>query len=95
MQQRFSSDELHELRNAIPMETVIRDVLNLPNKVVEGVFRFLCPLCGEFETGVHKKTNLSRCFRCMHNFNAIELVMEDKKLDFVKSVKFLKNYLAS
>jgi hypothetical protein len=59
-----SSRELFELRNNIPMEMLIKDRLQLPSKISEGVFRFLCPVCNEFQTGINPATNLARCFRC-------------------------------
>ena len=90
MQQRFSAEELWVLRNKISIAELIRDTLKIPSKTVEGVFRFLCPVCGEFQTGVNPRTNLSRCFRCQRNFNSIEIVMQDYHLTFVESVKFLK-----
>ncbi len=91
MSKRFSSSELFELRNNIPLETVIESLLNLPTKVIEGVYKFLCPRCGEFTAAVNRKTNLSRCFRCKQNFNTIELVMQERKVSFVAAVKILKS----
>lgn len=90
MRQQFSKEELHAIRNQIPIRGLIEESLGIPCKEVEGVFRFLCPKCGEFQTAVNPKTNLSRCFRCQENFNSIEIVMADKKLSFVESVKLLK-----
>lgn len=95
MHQRFTSDDLHAVRNQISIRHVIES-LEIPSKEVEGVFRFLCPQCGEFQTAVNPKTNLSRCFRCQANFNTIEILMKDRQLSFVESVKFLKQrYSAS
>lgn len=90
MSRHFTSEELSALRNLIPIRILISECLGIPNKEVEGVFRFLCPQCGEFQTAVNPKTNLSRCFRCQENFNTIEIVMKDKQINFVQSVKFLK-----
>lgn len=90
MRQQFSKEELHSLRNKIPIRYLIDEYLGITCKEVEGVSRFLCPKCGEFQTAINPKTNLSRCFRCQKNFNTIEIVMEDKKLAFVESVKLLK-----
>lgn len=87
---RFSDEELRAVRNKIAMRDLICTTLEIPCKEVEGVFRFLCPKCGEFQTAINPKTNLSRCFRCQRNFNSIEIVMEDRKLNFVDAVKFLK-----
>jgi DNA primase len=89
MNKRFSSEELYSLRTELNIESVIK-VLDVPNKARDGYLRFLCPCCSEFQTAVNPKTNLGRCFLCQRNFNTIELVMADKKLNFVDSVKFLK-----
>lgn len=94
MKKRFSSHELFELRNAIPVRWLIRDELQIPSKISEGVFRFLCPVCHEFQTATHPTTNLARCFRCEKNFNTIDLVMAVKGLGFKESVVFLKQILA-
>lgn len=95
MQRRFSDEELHAIRNFIPVRFVIEQVLEIPNKEIEGCYRFLCPACSEFQTGVNPRTNLSRCFRCARNFNTIELVMSDRGLGFVESVKLLAKYRAA
>lgn len=95
MKKRFSSHELFELRNAIPVRWLIRDELQIPSKMSEGVFRFLCPVCHEFQTATHPTTNLARCFRCEKNFNTIDLVMADKGLGFRETVMFLKQILAT
>lgn len=89
MSQRFSSEELHALRNRVSVRVLIES-LGIPHKEIEGVFRFLCPKCREFQTAVNPKTNLSRCFRCQENFNTIELVMKDRQISFVESVRLLK-----
>ena len=89
---RFSNQELYSLRNKIPVSILIEKVLGIPSRMTEGVFRFLCPLCNEFNTAVNSKTNLARCFRCEKNFNTIDLVMLIKKTDFVNTIRFLKNY---
>lgn len=90
---KFSSSELFELRNAIPVEILIQQ-LPIPSKISEGVFRFLCPICNEFQTAVNPNTNLARCFRCERNFNAIDLVIEIQGCGFTESVVFL-NQLVS
>ena len=88
--QRFSSSELFELRNAIPVEILIQTILRIPFKISEGVFRFLCPVCNEFQTAINPNVNLVRCFRCERNFNAIDLVMETQDCGFKESVLYLK-----
>jgi len=80
------------LRNDIPIERVIKDALDIPWRDTEGCFRFLCPVCNEFNTAVNPATNLARCFYCERNFNAIDLVMLINRSDFVNSIRFLKNY---
>ena len=93
MTRRFTSEDLYAIRNDISVRYVIENILNIPAKEVEGIFRFLCPTCGEFQTAINPKTNLSRCFRCLQNFKTIELVMHDQKMSFVDSVKFLQRSL--
>jgi len=93
MKRRFSSAELFELRNSIPINAVIKDLLHMESKIIDGYFRFLCPVCNEFQTATKVSTNLARCFCCQKNFNAIDLVMIVKNMGFVDSVCFLKEVL--
>jgi len=93
MKKNFSSSELFELRNAIPMDMLIKDGLRIPSKVSDDVFRFLCPICNEFQTSVNPATNLARCFRCEKNFNTIDLVMSVRRSGFKESILFLKQML--
>ncbi len=86
----FSSRELFEIRNSIPIDVLIQKELTIPSKTNEGVFRFLCPLCNEFQTAVNSRTNLGRCFRCEKNFNTIDMVMAWHSIGFVDSVKYLQ-----
>ncbi|MGP8320652.1 MAG: CHC2 zinc finger domain-containing protein [Methanosarcinaceae archaeon] len=89
---RFTQNELFELRNHIPINALIEERLKMPAKISEGHFRFLCPLCGEFQTAINPKTNLARCFRCEKNFNTIDLVMTCEKTTFVETVNILNAY---
>lgn len=93
MKKRFSPRELFELRNAIPVDMLIKDGLQIPSKISDGIFRFLCPICNEFQTSVNPATNLARCFRCERNFNTIDLVMSVRRSGFKESVLFLKPML--
>ena len=93
MKKRFSPQELFELRNAIPVDMLIKEGLQIPSKISGGVFRFLCPLCNEFQTSVNPATNLARCFRCERNFNTIDMVMSVRGSGFKESVLFLKQML--
>ena len=92
MTRLFSAQELYNVRNHIPISALIENVLNMPTRTTEGIFRFLCPVCGEFNTAVNLKTNLARCFSCEKNFNTIDLVMIVEKMNFVKAVHFLKTH---
>ncbi len=92
---RFSSEELYNLRNDIPVDALIKNALNIPWRNRQACFRFLCPRCNEFNTAVNPATNLARCFRCEKNFNTIDLVMLITQSDFVKSIRFLKDYQKS
>jgi len=89
----FSSRELYKLRNSIPIDVLIEKKLAIPSKISEGFFRFLCPLCNEFQTAVNPKTNMGRCFRCEKNFNTIDVVMTWQNTGFVDSVKYLQTIL--
>ena len=93
MQRNFDDKFLRMLRNDIPIQTLITDILDMPSKYSEGYFRFLCPRCFEFNTSVKKSTNLARCFRCKENFNPIDLVMNINNISFKETVEFLKQYL--
>jgi hypothetical protein len=93
MKQRFTRGELFQLRNRIPVDGLIKEQLLLPSKEIEGVFRFLCPLCNEFQTATNPKTNLARCFLCEKNFNPIDMVMIVKGIGFVEAVNYLKPFL--
>jgi DNA primase len=95
MTKRYSKELLTRLRNEIPIALLISDLLKLPNKVSEGYFRFLCPMCSEFNTATNQKTNLARCFRCKKNFNPIDMVMEVKCVGFVDAVEYLNEILRS
>jgi hypothetical protein len=93
MPKRFSHDYLRFLRNQVPINTLIADTLGIPAKWSDGHFRFLCPLCHEFNTATNPKINLARCFRCNKNFNPIDMVMTVKRLSFIQSAQFLKPFL--
>lgn len=90
MARRFSSSFLFRIRNQIPIEEVIAQVLEWPWRFSEGHFRFPCPLCSEWNTATNPRTNLARCFRCKKNFNPIDMVMIVNQWDFIEAVKFLK-----
>jgi hypothetical protein len=89
MSRRYPKALLRRLRNDIPVARLIKDVLDLPSKMSEGYFRFLCPLCSEFNSATNPKTNLARCFRCKRNFNPIDMVMIVRRCNFAQAVKFL------
>jgi len=90
---RFSKQTLYLVRNNIPVQTVVVDILHLPHKYSEHQFRYLCPLCSEFRTACHKTTNLARCFLCKKNFNNIDLLVTTLDLSFVQAVNTLIPYL--
>jgi len=93
MAKRYSKEFLGMLRNEIPIAILIAELLNLENKVSEGYFRFLCPICSGFNTATNQKTNLARCFRCKKNFNPIDMVMQVKRVSFVDAVEYLNEIL--
>ena len=85
----YSKELLARLRNEIPISVVIGDILDMPSKTTEGYFRFLCPVCNEFNTATNPKTNLARCFGCRRNFNPIDMVMVVKRMNFKDAVEYL------
>jgi len=89
MKNLYSREKLRRLRNEIPIATLIGDILEIPSKISEGYFRFLCPKCKEFNTAINPRTNLSRCFRCEINYNPIDIVMVVKNYNFKEAVEFL------
>lgn len=89
MTQRYSKTQLWKLRNDIPVDLLIANILKLPNKISEGYFRFMCPSCTEFTTAINPKTNLARCFSCKKNFNPIDMVMAVKTYSFTQAVDYL------
>ena len=91
MKRRLTGNELFRLRNLIPIDMLIKEQLNMESKMSEGYLRFLCPLCGEFQTATNAKTNLARCFDCQKNFNPIDMVITVGNCGFVDAVKFLKD----
>ena len=93
MSRRFTKEELFAVRNHLPIQVLIEQILKMPCKTIEGLFHFACPFCRGFETATKRETNLARCFQCEKNFNTIDLVMLSSKMSFVESVKFLKRFL--
>lgn len=93
MTKLFSSQLLYRIRNEIALSFLMDKILHYPCKNSEGYFRFLCPLCSEFNTSINPKNNLARCFRCDKNFNSIDLVMKLEGMKFVDAVSFLEDFL--
>jgi predicted RNA-binding Zn-ribbon protein involved in translation (DUF1610 family) len=92
-QSRVHAERLRRLRNDIAVQALLADVLDLPTKISEGYLRFLCPVCGEFNTATNPDTNLARCFRCEKSFNPIDLVMLVRRVNFLEAVDFLDELL--
>ncbi len=89
MSPRIAEAELRQLRNDVDITELVRH-LGVPWKRRDGYFRFLCPICGEFNTATNPRTNLGRCFRCCENFNPIDLLMRVERLSFLQAVEFLR-----
>jgi len=93
MSKHYPAQLLHTLRNQIPINTVITDILRLDLRRGDTLLRFRCPLCDRFHTATNPKTNLARCFDCQKNFNPIDLVISVVKCSFVDAVELLKEKL--
>ena len=91
MSKHYTADFLRVLRNQIPINAVIIDLLNLEVRNDHEFLRFRCPLCDNFHTATNHKTNLARCFDCKNNFNPIDLVMTVENCGFLEAVKILKS----
>lgn len=83
---------LYKIRNHIPIDHVIANLLNLELHRSNKLLRFRCPRCQNFHTATNAKTNLARCFDCKKNFNSIDLVMAVGGLTFIEAVEYLKEY---
>jgi len=90
MPKRYAKQTLWKLRNHIPINILIADILELPHKTTGGYFRFLCPQCNGFHTATNPKTNLARCFDCQRNLNTIDITMTVKRQNFRNAVQFLR-----
>jgi len=93
MTSRIDAQLLRRIRNDISVRDLIRGRLEMTWKESEGVFRFLCPLCGDFHTATNPRTNLARCFRCRRNFNTIDLTMIVQGCTFLEAVDILRHGL--
>jgi hypothetical protein len=91
MSDHYSGNFLRSLRNQIPIDDVIVELLNLEVKNDRKFLRFRCPLCDNFHTATNHETNLARCFDCQKNFNPIDMVITVGKCSFVDAVKILKD----
>ena len=91
MSKHYTAEFLRMLRNQIPTDEVITDLLNLKVRNVNAILRFRCPLCSNFHTATNHETNLARCFDCQKNFNPIDLIMTVGKCSFVDAVELLKH----
>ena len=90
MSHHYSQSFLRMLRNEIPIDEVIVDLLNLEQRNNHKMLCFRCPLCQGFHTATNHKTNLARCFDCQKNFNPSDLIMTVGNCGFLDGVEFLK-----
>jgi hypothetical protein len=91
MSKHYSAGFLRMLRNQIPIDEVIINLLNLEVRNNHKILRFRCPLCDNVQTATNPETNLARCFDCKINFNPIDLVLTVGNCGFLDAVKILKN----
>lgn len=90
MDKYYTSDFLKMLRNDIPIDIVVIDILHLEVRNTDKMLRFRCPKCYNFHTATKQETNLARCFDCQQNFNPIDLVIAVGNCTFVDAVERLK-----
>ncbi len=89
MAKYYSANFLRTLRNDVPIDAVIINLLKLETLNVHEILRFRCPLCSNFHTATNHDTNLARCFDCQKNFNPIDLVMTVENCSFIDAVELL------
>ena len=89
MNAKISTEELHRLRNEIPLQQIIY-ALRVPWKWDDQLLRFKCPKCGQYQTSIHPSENLGRCFDCKVNFNSIDFVCHVKVVKFRTAVEWLR-----
>lgn len=92
---KITKDTLWKLRNEVPIDLVILNVVKLPAQNLKGILRFQCPLCRNYHTATSDKTNLARCFECKQNFNPIDMVMQAGGMSFIDAVELLSRFLTS
>ena len=90
MPKHYPDDLLRSLRNYIPIDRVVAEMLHLELRRKASLLRFRCPMCRGFHTATQPKTNLARCFDCQKNFNPIDMVMAATRCRFVEAVERLK-----
>lgn len=86
---KISKETLRRIRNDIPINDVIVQILQMEYRFREGHLRFLCPICSDLHTSTNSKTNLARCFRCQKNLNPIDLLMTVNNLSFKQAIGLL------
>lgn len=80
---------LHALRNQVEIGALLSD-LCIPTRNRGARIYFRCPKCAEYHTATNYRSNLARCFRCMRNFNPIDLVMAERRSTFLDAVGYLE-----
>jgi DNA primase len=91
MTAHYPSSFLRKIRNQIPIDKVIVQMLNMSLRPNCHQLRFCCPKCHGFHTAISSKTNLARCFDCKKSYNPIDLEMAVAGHSFVEAVEYLKN----
>lgn len=86
----IGAQRLRRLRNDLAVHEVLRDQLGVRVYSEGGYWRFQCPLCHQHDTATSSRTNLARCFRCLRNFNPIDLVMLVHRCGFLEAVRELE-----
>jgi DNA primase len=91
---RVTAEELHRLRNDVPMKTVIA-ALRIECRTRGDRLAFRCAECRDFHSAIHPRTNLARCFRCARNYNTIDMVMAAQRTGFPEAVRVLREIARS
>jgi putative transposase len=82
-------ENLRALRNQVDV-LLLLGVLDIPTHQRGTRTCFRCPTCAEYHTAIHTSANIARCFKCMKSFNSIDLVMAERRSNFLDAVHFLE-----
>jgi hypothetical protein len=89
MSDRVNAEELTFYRNNMPIREVIY-ALRIPWRMDDQLCRFQCPSCKGWDSTLHPKENIGRCFSCNRNYNPIDLAEIIDNKGFRTAIEWLR-----